>query len=179
MLFCVKCLITVLALTLSAIADSYNIDLINIHAKVFPKILLIDTKIDEKLVNGSIKVIILYSEKDVEAAETLKKESLRLYPILKEYPLQIALQEYKDFNPEEPATAYYELLGEQESVTHINTLAQKNSRITFSYDNSYLEYGTLMSLYISSKVTPYINIEALKQSNIELDNIIFKIARIK
>ena len=179
MLFCMKCFIILLALALSVIADSYNTDMINVHAKVFPKILLSDTKIEEKLVNGAIKVIIFYSQEDVKVANTLKEEMLRIYPLIKEYPFQILLQEYKNFDPLESATAYYELFGDKESVISINQSAQKNSLITFSYDNSYLEYGTLMSLHISTRVSPYISLDILKKSNIVLDNIIFKIARIK
>lgn len=172
-------LIILLVLALSAIADSYNTGMLHIHAKVFPKILLIDTKIEEKLVNGAIKVIIFHSQEDIKVANALKDEMLRMYPLIKVYPFEVLLKEYKEFDATEAATAYYELLGDKESVAGVNISAQKNSIITFSYDSRYLDYGTLMSLDISTKVVPYISIDVLKQSNIVLDNIIFKIARIK
>lgn len=168
-----------LYLTLSVVADTYNADIISIHAKVFPKILLIDTKIEEKLVDGAIKVVILYTEDDIKIANTLKEEMFRLYPLLRGHPFQVATKEYKEFDATEAVTAYYQLLGDKESVMSVNQSAQKNSLITFSYDRSYLDYGTLMSLYISDKVSPYISLESLKQSNIILDNIIYKIAKIK
>ena len=153
--------------------------IIDIHAKVFPKILFTDTKIEDKLVDGTIEIIILYTKDDIQVANNLKKEILRFYPLIKGHPLGISLQEYEQFDPTEAATAYYELLGDKESVMKVNRSAQKNARITFSYDSSYLDYGTLMSLYISNTVSPYINIKALKQSNIILYNIIYKIAKIK
>lgn len=172
-------LILFLSLFLSAFANPYTTGMIDIHAKVFPKILLSDTKIDDKLVNGAVKIIILYSEDDIKVAYQLKTQMLHFYPLLKEYPFHVLLKEYKYFDPTEAATAYYELLGDKRSIISVNKSAQKNARITFSYDSDYLDYGTLMSLYVSNKVSPYINTEALKQSNIVLDNIIYKIAEIK
>ena len=174
-----RSLIIILFLLLNAFADSYNMNVINIHAKVFPKILFTDTKIEDKLVDGTIKIIILYTKNDIQVANTLKKEMLRFYPLIKGHPLWISLQEYEQFDPAERATAYYELLGDKESVIKVNKVAQKNALITFAYDSGYLDYGTLMSLYISNAVAPYISIKVLKQSNIVLDNIIYKIAKIK
>lgn len=172
-------LILLVSLFLSAFAEPYNSGMIDMHAKVFPKMLLSDTKIDDKLVNGSIKIIILYSDEDITIANKLKAQMLHLYPLLKEHPFHVMLKEYQQFDPAENATAYYELFGDKKSIQNVNKWAQKNSRITFSYQSDYLDYGTLMSLYVSDKVSPYINTEALKQSNIILDNIIYKIAKIK
>lgn len=174
-----KYLIILLSLLLSAATDIYNMDIIHIHAKVFPKLLLIDTEVEEKLVNGAIKIIIFYTEEDIKIANTLKEEMLHLYPLLKEYPLEVVIKEYKQFDATEAATAYYELLGEKESVIGVNQSAQKNSLITFSYDEDYLDYGTLMSLQINNKVAPSLSLESLKKSNIILRNIIYKIAKIK
>jgi hypothetical protein len=172
-------LILLMSLFLGAFAESYNSGLVDMHAKVFPKILLSDTKIDDKLINGAIKIIILYSDEDITIANKLKTQMIRLYPLLKDHPFHVVLKEYQQFDPTEDATAYYELLGDKKAILTVNKTAQKNSRITFSYENDYLNYGTLMSLYVSDKVSPYISTEALKQSNIVLDNIIYKIAKIK
>jgi hypothetical protein len=163
----------------SAFAEPYNGGIIDIHAKVFPKMLLSDTKIETKLVNGAIKIIILYSDEDIAIANKLKTQMIRFYPMLKDHPFHVVLKEYQQFDSEESTTAYYELLGDKKKVQSVNKTAQKNSRITFSYESDYLDYGTLMSLYVSDKVSPYISADVLKQSNIILDNIIYKIAKIK
>ncbi len=172
-------LILLTSLFWSAFAEPYNSGMIDMHAKVFPKMLLSDTKIDDKLVNGAIKIIILYSDEDLVVANKLKAQMIRLYPLLKEHPVYVVLKEYEQFDPAEITTAYYELLGDKKSIQNVNNSAQKSSRITFAYESDYLDYGTLMSLYVSDKVSPYISAEALKQSNIVLDNIIYKIAKIK
>lgn len=172
-------LILLMAFFWSAFAEPYNNTLIDIHAKVFPKMLLSDTKIDEKLDNSTIKIIILYSDEDIIIANKLKTQMIRLYPLLKDHPLHVVLKEYQQFDPAENTTAYYELFGDKKSIQNVNKSAQKNSRITFSYESDYLDYGTMMSLHVSGKVSPYISADALKQSNIILDNIIYKIAKIK
>lgn len=174
-----KYLILFLSLFLNLSADSYTNTMINIHAKVFPKILLSDTRIEEKLVDETIHIIILYSQEDYPIADRLRKQILNLYPRLKNYPLNITLKEYSSFDPSESASAYYELLGDKKSILNVNKIAQKNSVITFSYSSDYLEYGTLMSLYIGNQVSPYINTETLKQSHIVLDTIIYKIAKLR
>jgi len=174
-----RLIILFLSLFLGAFAEPYNSSRIEMHAKIFPKILLSDTKIENKLVNGSVKIIVLYSDEDINVANKLKTQMIRFYPFLKEHPLQVVLKEYRDFDPSEDTTAYYELYGEKKSIINVNKTAQKNSRITFAYESNYLDYGTLMSLYVSDKVSLYISMEALKQSDIVLDNIIYKIAKIK
>ena len=160
-------------------AQPYKNALINIHAKVFPKILLTDTKLKNKLVDNAIKIIILYSKQDIKTAQKLKSKMLSFYPKIKNHTLNILLQEYNAFEAEELATAYYQLLGDKKDIILTNMSAKNKSIITFSYDNSYLNHGTIMSVHIGKKVSPYINIKALKSSEIILNNIIYKIAKVK
>ncbi|MDQ7067986.1 MAG: hypothetical protein Q9M40_08435 [Sulfurimonas sp.] len=160
-------------------AKEYNSDLLHIHATIFPKILLTDTQLQKKLVDGKIKIIILHSQQDQESAEKLKQEILSLYPTIDNTPLSISLQQYNNVKDLEVATAYYELNGEINAIAHVNKIALKNRRITFSLNESYLSFGTLFSLHIGKKVSPVINISSLKRSKIILNNIIFTIVRIQ
>lgn len=158
-------------------AKQYNLDLLQIHATVFPKILLTDTQLKKKLIQGAVKIIILYSKADRNTAEQLKKNILSLYSTINHYPLHIYLKEYTSFQTLEPATAYYQLYGNKNAIIRVNKAALKNAILTFSYTKSYLSYGTIFSLHIGKNVVPIINISALKKSKIILNNIIFTIAK--
>jgi hypothetical protein len=47
-----------------------------------------------------------------------------------------------------------------------------------SYDPKYLEKGVNASLFLGRKVTPYVNMNALRKNGIELDNVLVRISKI-
>ena len=83
------------------------------------------------------------------------------------------------FNANKLSTAYILLLGKDEKILEISKILSSNSRLTFAYDNSYLDLGVIFGLAITSKVDILLNIEALKNSKIELQNSIFSVVKIR
>ena len=57
-------------------------------------------------------------------------------------------------------------------------ILNKNSIFTMSYDAKYLVNGVAATLFLGRKVIPYINISALRQSGIEVDNALVQISKI-
>ena len=172
-----KYILFVFLTTLSIYGQSYQTSLLNLHAKVFPKILLSDTQLDEKLVDNNIVIIILYEEKDLKVAQSFQKRILKYHSQLGIYTFDVLLQKYTSFSSSDNATAYYQLLTDATTLQNTNSIIQLKNKISFSYDNSYLDRGTLMSLYIDKKVMPFIDMKTLKNSKIIFKNIIFKIAK--
>src|SRR5574344_772545 len=149
----------IIFLQFSLFANSvYNINFLDLQAKVFPKIILLDNNFEDKLLENSVVLTILYEEIDYSVVEILK---------------------YSEFNRNKLSTAYILLLGKDEKILEISKILSSNSRLTFAYDNSYLDLGVIFGLSITSKVDILLNIEALKNSKIELQNSIFSVVKIR
>lgn len=172
-------IIFIFFLTLSAHAGSYSQPLLNIHAKVFPKVLLTDTNLNNKLVNNEIKIVLLYEEIDYQTAKKFKINIQELYEELNGKKISIVLRTYDSFDETEKASAYYLFYSSDRKVEAVCHQIEQDSILTFSYDNRYLDLGVVMSLHVGKKTSPYINLINLKKSEIKLQNIIYKIARIR
>lgn len=158
----------------------YDLNLLRLQSKVFPKVVLADYDINEKVVDNKIVFTILYEEIDTNIAYKLKNMIEQNYQKLKEFELELRLLQYKDFSQNEQlGTAYIFLLGKEKYITAISHFVAKNKRLSFSYDKSYIKYGAIFGLEISATVSLLLNFESLKQSKIKLENSIFKVAKIK
>ncbi len=170
----------IIFLKFSLFANSvYNINFLDFQAKVFPKIILLDNNFEDKLLENSVVLTILYEEIDYSAVEILKDKIEKEYKSLKYYNLKVNVLKYSEFNTNKLSTAYILLLGKDKKILEISKILSSNSRLTFAYDNSYLDLGVIFGLSITSKVDILLNIEALKNSKIELQNSIFSVVKIR
>ena len=170
----------IIVLQFSLFANSvYNINFLDFQAKVFPKIILLDNNFEDKLLENSVVLTILYEEIDYSAVEILKDKIEKEYKSLKDYNLKVNSLKYSEFNANKLSTAYILLLGKDKKILEISKILSSNSRLTFAYDNSYLDLGVIFGLSITSKVDILLNIEALKNSKIELQNSIFSVVKIR
>ena len=170
----------IIFLQFSLFANSvYNINFLDFQAKVFPKIILLDNNFEDKLLENSVVLTILYEEIDYSTVEILKDKIEKEYNSLKDYNLKVNSLKYSEFNANKLSTAYILLLGKDKKILEISKILSSNSRLTFAYDNSYLDLGVIFGLSITSKVDILLNIEALKNSKIELQNSIFSVVKIR
>ena len=170
----------IIFLQFSLFANSvYNINFLDFQAKVFPKIILLDNNFEDKLLENSVVLTILYEEIDYSVVEILKDKIEKEYKSLKDYNLKVNSLKYSEFNANKLSTAYILLLGKDEKILEISKILSSNNRLTFAYDNSYLDLGVIFGLSITSKVDILLNIEALKNSKIELQNSIFSVVKIR
>jgi hypothetical protein len=56
--------------------------------------------------------------------------------------------------------------------------SEVHKALVMSYDPKYLENGVEASLFLGRKVTPYLNISALRKNGIEVDNLLIRISKI-
>jgi hypothetical protein len=158
----------------------YDLNLLILQSKVFPKVILADYNINEKVIDNKIVFTILYEEIDTNIANKFKKMIEQNYPKLKEYEVELRLLQYKDFSRKTQLdTAYIFLLGKEKEITEISKFITNNKRLSFSYDKNYVDYGVIFGLEISSTVSLLLNLNSLKQSQINLENSIFKVTKIK
>lgn len=167
-----------LSITLFA-NEVYNQNVLNIQSKVFPKIILSDNNIEDKLQENIIVLTILYEDIDLNIAQILKKNIEKNYPSLKNNKFQVVLREYGNFQNDNLTTAYYFLFGDKQTVTQITNILSQNSRLSFAYDDRYLDYGVIFGLKISAQIDIFLNLQILKESKIELQNSIFNVVKIR
>ncbi|QKJ26267.1 hypothetical protein [Aliarcobacter cibarius] len=173
-------ILLILSLQFSLFANSvYNLNLLDFQAKVFPKIIISDNNFENKLVKNKIILSILYEDIDYDIAEILKDKIEKNYSSLKDYTFEVEILKYNEFDVKNLSTAYLFLLGKKEKLLEISKILENNNRLSFAYDDSYLKFGLIFGLTISSKIDIFLNIEALKNSKIELQNSIFSVIKIK
>lgn len=155
-----------------------NESLLSIHATLVPKIPMMDYKFQEKLHNNTINIVIFYEKQDYRNARLLEEKIHAKYiKGIKEYSIQTVLKPYGTQDLPQ-ASLYYFLPTDQENIQKIIKTTKDNSIITFSYSPEDLASGSMISLFIGTKVQPIINLHALKASKITFRPIFLKISTI-
>lgn len=175
-----KKILLIIFLELSLFANSvYNSNILDLQSKVFPKIILLDNNFEDKLVENSVVLTILYEEIDYDVVEILKDKIEKEYNSLKDYNLEVNSLKYSEFDINNLSTAYIFLIGKEDKISEISKILTNKNRLSFAYNNSYLDLGVIFGLSITSKVDIFLNLEALKNSKIELQNSIFSVVKIR
>lgn len=158
----------------------YNSNLLDIQAKVYPKIIISDKDVEKKTFEEEIIFTIFYEDIDYNTALILKDKIEKNYKSLKDINLFVKLKRIGDFDKKEPlSTAYYFLLGDKNQISLISNFLVTNNRLTFSYDDTYLEFGVIFSLKINSQIDLFLNLQELRNSKIELENSIFNAVKVR
>jgi hypothetical protein len=156
---------------------SYNNILLKAQATIFPKILLLDKKIDKKLIDGKIIYTIIYDKDDLHTAQNIKEFIDKNYSgYFDKYIYKINLVEFSELSPQTQATAIYSL----NSTTHINkvaNIANKKGIISFSYDVKNLKQGLLFSLMLEKSTVLYLNKENLHNTNVNFVDSLLQMVR--
>lgn len=159
---------------------AYDTVLLKMHAKVFPKMIMTDTEIDRKAVDGAIVVGIVYDQGEVGDARRLQALIEELYPDIGAYRLEVRLLPYSRFDEPSPpsASALFLLDSSSKNVRKAVAYAQRHALVTYAYNPAYLKQGVLLSLYIDQKTRPYLNLSEAKSYNIRFSTILLKIAKL-
>jgi hypothetical protein len=159
------------------LAYNYNDLLIKAQTALFPKILLLDKNLQEKLVDGKIVYIVAYEENDrftaMNVAELIEE---KFADRVDDFPLDVRLVPFDEIGDNIQATAIYAL----NSGTHISrlaALAQKRGIITFAYDIVHLKEGFLFSLIVEKSTILYLAKESLPAYRIEFVDVLYQIVR--
>ncbi len=148
------------------------------YATMLPKIFLLDYKHQDKIEHETIKIAIVYDEKDYLNAKKLKNFMREKYKKgLRDYKINITLVSYKD-TQNSKANIYYLFPSSANNIKKIVQRAFSDKALTFSYLSSDLQYGVMISLNVSKKVKPLLNIEAIHESGITFRPILINISTI-
>lgn len=151
------------------LAYAYNYDslLLKAQASIFPKIILLDKKLNDKLIDEKIVYTIVYDENDydtaVEVSEFIDKKYKGYFD---NYIYEINLVKFSDLSNETEATVIY-VLNSKSSIIKIADIAKEKGIITFSYNIEDLRQGLLFSLVIEKATVLYLNKENLYTQEVD------------
>jgi|GEM_PF-2919349 len=153
-----------------------NVDtFIKFEAKIFPKIVLFDKDFKSKLIDNRVILNIIYCDENRKLAHLFKKNVFKKYgDKIKNYDLVLNLIEDVDLELDKKATGVVFLCdfkGIDEKIKFYN----ENRIITFGLDESFLEKGALISMYIGKRVKPFINKKIISEYKI---NFLFSFTKI-
>ncbi|MEA3373127.1 MAG: hypothetical protein U9Q62_05475, partial [Campylobacterota bacterium] len=162
-----KLLLTVF-LTTALLGKEVDDFLLKAQAEVFPRIILLDTDIEKKLVDN--KVLLLIAHHDDEELGRYTKELIKTKAFKKMTGLDIEVKtvSIKDISTDMDATAIYLVSSGRNVHKEVVDFAQKKGIISFSYVLDNLNSGLFISLAIENRSKIYINYNTAEQHQINM-----------
>ena len=171
--------LSVMLLVVSGVgASEYNSLLIRAQVSIFPKIIMLDESVADKLVDNAIALHLVYRPEDKKGAERVRQLIEAHYgDKIGQYKLKVTLvgASSKDHKL---ATAYYLLNVGASALSDITDLASKNKRIAFSYNHKQLENDALISLQLREKVYIYLSKKQLSKYDIRFQSVFYNIVKV-
>lgn len=154
---------------------TYNKLLLKAQASIFPKIIMLDKKIDDKLIDGEIVYTIVYEKNDYYTALEIGEFIESNYRQSRsKYSYKINLVEFSNFSDETQATAVY-VLNSNKYIKKIAQSATRKGIISFAYDMNNLKQGILFSLMLEKSTVLYLNKENLNAKGIDFVDSLYQI----
>jgi len=173
-----KAFILLLTLVSSIFAFSINESLLKVHATLLPKIYLMDYKFKDKIKDNTISIAILYHENEYRDAKKLKGLIQNRYRDgIKSYTVSPKLVNYKNIQTAE-ANIYYLFPTRSKEIREVVKKAATSDALTFSYQRDDLKHGVMISLNVSKKIKPLLNLEAIRTHKIALRPVLINISTI-
>lgn len=167
-----------LGTSLSLHAAEYDGTLLKAHAKLLPKIMLLDKSLDKKLVNGKVKIVVVTESKDMQAASEFRNYLLEAYQgKLMQLPLEIEIVDINALDLSKSASALYILSLRDEQMSKAVKLAKKEEIISFVYNLDALSEGALVSVRLEVKTVIYFNRSVWQPDSIPFRPEFFKVVR--
>ena len=173
-----KALFLFLLITSSIFAFSINDSLLSVHATLVPKISLMDYQFKEKIKENTITIAIMYKNSEYKDAKSLKKKiDSRYKDGIKSFKVKSIIVSYSDISKTD-ANVYYLFPSDEKNIKASVKQAGKNHALTFSYLKEDLKYGVMISLNVSKKIKPVLNLSAIKLHKITFRPVLIDISTI-
>lgn len=168
----------IFSLTLKA--DDLKDDLLRIHATIIPKMMMMDYNFEERLIDRSISIAIVYDNNHQKKdAGALVRYIKAKYPHgFQHHKITLEFYSYKKIASAKKHTLYYLLPASEARIKNALTVAQNQKALSFAYRDDDLKYGVMFSIKITNNVKPVINVDALKNTDVTLRPILMKVADI-
>lgn len=158
-------ILIVLLLPLILWGNPFDPAMLQIGAKIFPKVVLIEKGMKGRI-SSSVNIVIVANDASKESAIRLMNLIDRQYnKTLGEYPLNVNVVSPNEALRENDPHAYILLLSGKEALfPSLLAHAKKSKILTFCFDPDLLFEGVAVSLYIGRSVKPYLNLAVLRET---------------
>lgn len=158
-------------------ASEYDNDVLDIFSKLMPRFILMSS--GKNNLQDKIEICVLHDKVDERTALSLIDKIDSNYPNgIKNYKIKLVNSNYSHIDVCQNSQLAFMFDTGDKNIDKTIKYSNEHTIFTMSYDPKYLEKGVNASLFLGRKVTPYINMNALRKSGIELDNILVRISKI-
>lgn len=172
-----RTLILLLMISSLAFAYQYKSVLVNAQISIFPRILLLDKEVEQKLIDGKIVFTIVYEGRDINTASDIANKIDKSYKgKFEQHEYVINLVEFKDLTKDTKATAFY-TLNSSEHISKVASIAKEKKIAAFAYDTNNLKKGLLFSLVLEKSTVLYLSKDSLLTNKIDFVDALYHIVR--
>lgn len=165
-----------LLLSIQLFANQYNTTVLELEAKLFPKIIMLSEEVNEE--SESLVLYIIAKEEDTYDAQEFKESIKAIYPDkLGDKVVKVFVKEFESI--EEYPDGIIVLNNDLEEIQKIASWANANKIVSLSYDPSYLDYGILGSIYIGRSIKPYLNREVIRKYNFNFNPYLLELSQFR
>lgn len=158
-------------------ASAYDVDVLDIFSKILPRFILMSNQ--KNIVKDKINICILHDKIDEQDALALIDRIYVNNPNgIKNYKINLINSNYSNIDMCQNAQLLFMFNTSEQNIEKGIKFSKNHTILTVSYDSKYLEYGANASLFLGRKVVPYINMNSLGNSGLELDNILIRVSKI-
>ena len=160
--------------------STLNNTLLEIHATLIPKILLLQNNIKQNINDQTINITIVYDQNNYKDMKFLKQAIKTKFPDgVSGYKIDIKTTEYESFKKCYNNThLVYMLPSSRENIEMIVKAHKAYKVVTFAYDKKYLSSDVMFSVHLDREVKPIINLKAVKSSGISFRPILLSISKV-
>ncbi len=162
------------------LAQHLKDNLMQIHATLIPKMLMMDYDFKKRLVDNTISIAIIYKNtQQKNDALALKRYLYAKYPNgFQGHKIALEFISYKKIPHTQKHSLYYFLPSSAQQIKKAVSIVNQHEALSFAYNDKDLKYGIMLSVKITNKVKPIINVDALKKTQVTLRPVLLKVAEI-
>ncbi|MDP3265403.1 MAG: YfiR/HmsC family protein [Sulfuricurvum sp.] len=158
-------------------ASIYDDEALTLFSKIIPRMVLMSSQ--KERIKENIELCIVNDKIDERIALSLIDKLHDAYPNgINNHPLKLTNTSYSTIEKCQKSQLVFLLSSNENNIEKALQYTHTHTAISMSYDPIYLANGVETSLFFGRKVTPYLNINALRKNGIDVDNLLIRISKI-
>lgn len=175
-----KIIISLFLLLNYSFSKTLNDSLLDVHATILPKVVLLEYGIENKIKDKSINITIAYEKKNYKHMKFLERSISSKYSKgISGYDIDIELINYNDFKEcNKNTNILYLFPSSKKNIKNMIKKYKECNAIIFASIKKYLRYNAMISVDAGKEIKPIINLNAIKKSGINFKPILLSISKL-